>query len=381
MNEFLIGTKNYDMDWYLHYELSYEDAVKLLRDSGISFVMSQSRYLQMADSAVNSETTPAMEARLASYDDLKFREALAKEGIDYWITVCSFFNPQAIANDPTLRPMGSNGKPMEMIDWYIGIPPSRKDYVAQQIEDIATATTALQPEGVFLSFTRWPGFWELWMPHHTRKDFPEYSYDSYTLERFSKETGIDIPFTDPIQAAAWIDENVRSNWTSWKCELVTDFVRQCRAAVRSIKSDVQIMINTLPFGAHDYDNARDKTYGQNLESLADVVDIFEVMTYHQILKRPISWIPQIGQEVKQRTGKKTVCTIQAEPLYLHGIHESENRAPTLSADEFENAVSAVEGASLDGVVVFIWSDLLRFALKQNDLQRRDVLLSSIAKRN
>ena len=218
------------------------------------------------------------------------------------------------------------------------------------------------------------------MPQHTRGDFPEYSYDPYTLARFSKESGIDIPSTDPVKAASWIDTHARDPWTSWKCDIVTNVVRQVREASQSIKSDIQIMLNTLPFGLADYDNARDKTYGQHLDSLADVVDIFEVMTYHQILKRPVNWIPKIGQEVKRRTGKKTVCTIQAEPLYLEGIHKVENRTAIIDSIEFSEAVNSVESENLDGVVVFVWSDLLKSSLENKDYQRIDALRSAIEAR-
>ena len=81
MNEFIVGTKNYDTDWYLKYGLSYAEAAKTLREWGFSFILTQSHFLPMADSAVISEITPEMEARYASYDDLLFREALAKENI------------------------------------------------------------------------------------------------------------------------------------------------------------------------------------------------------------------------------------------------------------------------------------------------------------
>ena len=129
------------------------------------------------------------------------------------------------------------------------------------------------------------------------------------------------------------------------------------------------MINTLPFSVGEYENARDLTFGQNLESLAEVVDIFEVMTYHQILKRPVEWIAEIGREVKERTRKKTVCTLQVEPLYLEDLHAAETRSTSLEAAEFAKAAEIVERADLDGVVVFVWSDLLNHVLIENDCNR------------
>lgn len=372
--------KVYDNDWFLRYRLGYQDAARCLRNWEVNFVLAQSRYLPMPDSAVESEVPTELADLYATYDDRKFRDALAKEGIEYWAAVCMFFDPKALDEDPSLRPVGSDGQPMEKIDWYIGIPPSMDGFVSQKTAAIERAVRELEPEGVFLSFTRWPGFWELWVPGRTRQNFPEYSYDLHTLDRFVRETGADVPTRDPADAASWIEAHARETWTSWKCQVVVDVIRQVRDACREAKSDIRIMLNTVPFGAEDFDGAQEKVFGQRLEALADVVDVFEVMTYYQILKRPTSWIPQIGEEAKNRSGRKTVCTLQARPLYLDGIYAKDNRSPTLNAEEFAEAVRAVEDSSADGIVVFVWSDLLEEVLRQNDTRRVDAIRAAAERR-
>jgi hypothetical protein len=380
MNEFEIGVKVYDSDWLLKYDLSPQDAAQLLKEWGVNFVLAQSRYLPMPDSAVDSQLRPDKAGRYTHADDREFRAALAKEDIGYWATVCTFFNPTVIETDPSLRPVGSDGRPMEQTDWYMGIAPSMEEYVTGQVAAIEHAVKALQPDGLFLSFTRWPGFWELWMPHHIRQDLVEYSFDPHSLERFVRETGLNLPTREAAEAAAWIEVNARDSWTSWKCQVVTDVIRQVKRAGRKIKPNVQIMLNTLPFRARDFDGAREKTFGQQIETLNAVVDVFEVMTYHQIQRRPVDWIPRAGMEVKQRSGRKTVCTIQARPLYLDGIYASDGRSPTLDAQEFAQAIGAVEAAGLDGIVVFIWSDLLAAALDQADISRIDAMRAAVERR-
>ena len=380
MGRFQVGMKLYDLDWFLKYGLSYQEAAQLLRDWGVTFVLAQNRFLPMPDSAVVSEVKPDLAHRYATYDDRRFRDALAQAGIAYWPAVCMFYDPMALEADPSLRPIGSDGRRMEKVDWYEGIAPSVKGFVAQKTAAIEAAVQALEPDGVFLSFTRWPGFWELWTPDRSRQDFPEYSYDRHTLDRFVLDTGVNLQTRSAAQAASWIEAHAREAWTRWKCGLVVDVIRQVRDACQAIKPDVQIMLNTLPFGAAEFDGAREKVFGQCIEALAGVVDVFEVMTYHQILKHPTGWIPQAGLEVKQRSGRKTVCTLQARPLYLDGIHARSNRSPTLDEQEFAAAVDAVENAELDGIVVFVWSDLLEEVLEQNNTQRIDAILDAVERR-
>lgn len=378
MADFSVGLKVYSNDWYLKYNLSYDDAAALLRDWGVSFILAQSRILPMADTAVKSEVPPELAERYAEYDDRKFRDAMAKVGVEYWSAANMMFDPFAFAADPSLQAVGSDGKPMEKIDWYFGIPPSKQRHVDNKVAAIEKAVKALEPDGIFLAFMRWPNFWEIWMDRHTRQDFPEYSFDEETLRRFAGETGIDLPTYDAAEAATWLETNQRQAWTNWKCSVVEDVIRQVKTMGRRYKSDMQIMLNTVPFGANDFDNAEEKVYGQRFETLADVVDVFEVMTYHQILKRPVEWIPQIGGEVKRRSGRKTVCTLQAEPLYLHGMHAAEKRSTSLDFAEFERAVNAVEANSdIDGIVVFLWTDFLHQVYNLKDSRRIDLIRAAV----
>jgi hypothetical protein len=377
---YALGMKIYDNDWYLRFGLSYDDAAKLLRDWGVTFVIAQSRLMPMPDSAVKSEVPPELIERYAAYDDRKFRDALGRVGILYIPSCIMFFDPAALAADPSLAAIDAAGQRMERIDWYVGIPPTRRSHVAVKLRAIATAMRLLEPDGIHLGFMRWPGFWELWMPHHRREDFPEYSYDRETLQRFQAETGVLLPTLDPVAAASFINEKAREVWTDWKCRVVVEVIREVKETARRFRPGIQVVLNTLPFGRFDFDNAVEKVFGQRFELLADVVDVFEVMAYHQILNRPAEWIPRIGEEVKGRTGRTAVCTLQAAPLYLEGMHAKEKRARTLGAAEFGRATDLVANSSVDGMVFFIWTDFLRQLLDHGDSSRVDTIRRVAARR-
>ncbi|MFM9941794.1 MAG: hypothetical protein ACKVP7_20100 [Hyphomicrobiaceae bacterium] len=370
---YALGMKIYDNDWYLRFGLGYDEAAALLADWGVTFVLTQSRLLPMPDSAVKSVVPPELAERYAAYDDRRFRDALARRGIRYVASCLMMFDPEALAADPALEAIDATGKRQEKIDWYIGIPPIRATHVANKIARIEAAVRALEPDGLHLGFMRWPGFWELWMPHHRQQDFPDFSYDAATLDAFVAATGVALPTRAPAAAAAWIGANARPQWVDWKCRVVVDVVRQVRDAARRIKPEVQMVLNTLPFGTGDYDNAVETVFGQRFEWLAEVIDVFEVMTYHQILKRGADWPAAIGAQIKARTGRTTVCTLQAAPLYLDGMHAGEDRSRSLDAMELASVSGQVAQSTVDGQVFFLWSDFLRQTLEQSDTSRVDVI--------
>ena len=103
--------------------------------------------------------------------------------------------------------------------------------------------------------------------------------------------------------------------------------------------------------------------------------MFEVMTYHQILRRDASWPGAVGSDVKRRSGAVTVCTVQGSALYLNGMHANRGRADIITTDEFIRAVDGVEASGADGVCVFTFTDFLDMRDSADGRRRIDRLKS------
>ncbi|MBB3977712.1 hypothetical protein GGQ64_002918 [Rhizobium azooxidifex] len=125
-----------------------------------------------------------------------------------------------------------------------------------------------------------------------------------------------------------------------------------------IKGGLQYSINTLPFFRSDFGNAVEEVFGQNAAMLASVVDVFEVMAYHQILGRSENWPAEVATDIINRSGQKAICTLQAKALYLEGMHAGRGRSFDISAPEFALALAAMEQSPVEGACVFTFTDLL-----------------------
>lgn len=155
-----------------------------------------------------------------------------------------------------------------------------------------------------------------------------------------------------------IGERYRCEWRDWKCGVTVEAVGKIRAAIQKMRPDTPIAINTLPFFRTDFDNAVEEVFGQDIQRLSEVVEVFEVMSYHQILRRDALWPAEIGSDIKRRTDKQAICTLQAKALYLEGMHAGSGREHHVSATEFGRAVDAIEATPLDGMCVFTFSQIL-----------------------
>ncbi|MDI7247259.1 MAG: hypothetical protein QME92_07285 [Bacillota bacterium] len=364
--------KIYTLDWYLKYNLDYVEAAKKLKEQGIGLVLAQSKYLPMADTAVKSEVPPELQERLDSYDDRLFRKALAEEGIEYWAACNMFFDPRVMEKHGNVS-VDDLGRTAEVLDWYIGACPTCDGYVEDKIQAIEGAIEELRPDGVFLGFCRFPGFWEIWLPETLREGWREYCFCPRCLAQFQDATGVTTNSWGEQKPGQWIRQNAYEQWVDWKGSVIRDIIKRVKERANRIRPGTRIMLNSLPLDTTHFGQAAREVFGQDWRKLAEVVDVFEVMTYHQILKRPVEWIAGVGSEIKQVTNRTVLCTVQAKSMYLQGMHEGKGRQLSISPDEFGAALRSVKDAGLDGAVVFLWTDFLEQVLVNNDPRRIDMI--------
>ena len=360
MLDMRVGMKIYDSHWYVRFGLEPEQAADILKAMGVTYVLASSKLLPMQDTAIESEVSAAERSRFAVLNDRTFRDALAARGIAYFSSILFGFDPKLLAAHPEMLSIDQHGRPEEKVDWYIGIPADREINIQHKLSLLRPAVDALQPDGVHLGFIRWPGFWEIWLDDVKREDMPDFCYGQQTLTRFCTDSGLDLPVHDPEKSASIIKTQHRETWKNWKCREVVQTVARVKSELRKSKSDLQIAINTLPFFLDDFDNAVEEVFGQSPAMLGEVAEVFEVMAYHQILRRSVNWPGQIGTDIKRRSGQTTICTIQGNPLYLEGMHANRGRSTELSTAEFIQLVDSVETSEADGLCVFTFTDFLGY---------------------
>lgn len=376
MQDFKLGMKIYSLDWFWKYNLDYRQAAEELKSLHVSYIITMSKCLPMYNSAVDSEIPPEKNALMEHFDDRAFRDALKEAGIEYFGACNFFFDPPSMYRHGNI-PVDSTGAKAAETDWYIGACPTDEAYVREHTERIVAAMRTLNMDGVFLGFMRYPGFWELWLPGVSENDWPEYCFCPRCLEKFKELTHIPVPRSGG--AGEWIRKNAYAEWGNFKTGVIADIVRDIRTRIRDINPEAQVILNTVPFDTGHYGCNGRRIFAQDPRLLAQYTDIFEVMGYHQILGQPVSWIAQAGRYFKEATGKRVVCTVQAKPLYLEGIHAGKGRAESISPEAFHMALKDVRQSGLDGVAVFTWSDFLEQKFIKRDTVLTDII-ADIAKK-
>ena len=85
------------------------------------------------------------------------------------------------------------------------------------------------------------------------------------------------------------------------------------------------MINTLPFFLDDFENAVEEVFGQSPSQLSEVADVFEVMAYHQILRKR-SELGRRNRDGCQATERQDHCLHYPRQCSLFTWHACQSRS-------------------------------------------------------
>ena len=353
--------KVYDYQWSASFGLDAVNAADELVRDGVDTVLVRNQIDPLPTSGVDQEAYLASGAPLSMVTDRAWSDALRTAGLRVYQTTALFFDPELLQAFPDARPVDASGAPDAGFDWYLGVCPTHDGFLAAKIDRLHRVVAELEPEGLFLSFTRYPGFWENWVPGYTFSNADRFCFCPRCRARFADDLRLELPPGDTATQARVILEEYGTVWTTWRAQRVVEVVGRIAAAVRAVRPDLEIMLNTLAFPASDFGglDARRAIAAQDLGMLRGSVDRFELMTYLQILDRPDSWLELVVADARRALPDRPLyCTLQVAPLYTGGIHAGRGRAVEITAEELDQSARAALAAGADGLVFYHWTDFL-----------------------
>jgi hypothetical protein len=356
-----IAIKVYDYQWAATFGLTPEDAAAELATDGVDTVLVCNQIDPLPTSGVDQEGYLAGGLSPTVATDRAFSDALRAAGMRVYQTTALFFDPGLLASFPNARPVDANGELDRGFDWYHGVCPTHDDFLEAKIERLRRVAEALAPDGFFLSFTRFPGFWENWVPGFVFGNADRFCFCDRCRARFADDMKIALPPGGVADQARVILEGYAAEWTVWRTARIVDAIARISGEVRAVVPDASVMLNTLPFPASEFGglDVRREIAAQDLATLRGVVDRFELMTYLQILDRPDSWLGPVVANARQDTpDRPLLCTLQVAPLYAAGIHAGRGRAEAISAGDLDRTARAALAAGADGLVFYHWTDFL-----------------------
>jgi hypothetical protein len=352
--------KVYDYQWAATFGMNVATAAGELARDGVDTALIRNQIDPLPTSGVDQEEYLAA-GGVTAEQDRAWSEALRGAGMRVMQTTALFFDPQLLAAFPDARPINADGQPDQGFDWYRGVCPTHEGYLAEKIDRLRRVVGELEPDGLFLSFTRFPGFWENWVPSYAFTAADRFCFCPRCRDLFARDEGVELPGGDVAAQARFILERHGPAWTNWRCARIVEAISRIAAAARRERPHLEIMLNTLAFPASDFNgmDVRREIAAQDLSMLRTVVDRCELMTYLQILDRRDDWLaPVIADARRDAPDRPLLCTLQVAPLYTEGVHAGRDRPAEISASELERTARAALAAGADGLVFYHWTDFL-----------------------
>jgi hypothetical protein len=276
-------------------------------------------------------------AIFGGYEDPDFVAAAHAAGLSIYAEFGCFVGRQWWDQMPESRPITAGGTPLEPGGWYCGVNPTIPDVRQERLAALEKLLGEHDLDGVWLDFIRWPCHWEV--PEPT---LPRTSFDPFTLAAFCRDTGVNLPMTDPTAVVRLLLSTHDAEWTAWRCAQITSWVVDARAVLRRVRPQALLGLFGVPWRLSDRSGAILSIIGQDYRALGEHVDVFSPMVYHRMCGYPVEWIGDVAAEVRALSGRPVWPIIQ-----------SVDEPSALSAEEYGRALDIVlRHPAADGVLVF-----------------------------
>jgi len=268
-------------------------------------------------------------------------------------------------------PIDQTGAPSPRQTWFLGICPTNERFLESRLVELEKLVAAHDIDGVWLDYLHWHAQFE-----DPRPGLPETCFNASCVERFRKETGARVRGGEPRAWAADILGRHERLWRDWRCSVVTDFARRCRAVLARRRPQALLGNFQCAWRDDEHAGARRRVLGLDLRALTEVVDVLSPMVYHGRSGQPPAWVRRNVEWLCLRISRHSANLHSAKPLKIWPIVQVWNdpQGHKVSAAEFEAVLEAGLAGGSTGVMMFtigaVAEDPAKMAVMKNVYTRR-----------
>jgi hypothetical protein len=263
-----------------------------------------------------------------------------------WLTRGPRGSEQTVEEHLDAWPIDHTGARSPRQTWFLGICPTNEPFLQSRLADLEKLVSTRPVDGVWLDYLHWHAQFE-----DPKPGLPETCFNASCVERFRKETGVKVSGEEPRQWAADILARHERLWREWRCSVVVDFARRCRAVLARHAPAMLLGNFQCAWRDDEHDGARRRILGLDLPALAKTFDVVSPMLYHGRSGRPVEWV---RRNVAWLCDHLQVRGSSREPLRVWPIVQAWNdpNGRHVSAGEFEQALRGGLASGSTGVMMF-----------------------------
>jgi hypothetical protein len=269
-----------------------------------------------------------------------------------------------LKDHPDAAPIGPDGKISPPPHGWQGICPTHPDYRRERMESFRSLLRSYQLDGVWLDYHHSHASWERDEPA-----MPDTCFCRRCIRRFSSDLSLELPENEELgELGTRILSDYESQWTRWRCDLFTDWVREFRAIVDEERPEALLGTFHNPWSDDDYRGARITKLAIDLKAQAAYIDVFSPMPYHARFghSTDLDWI---SERVKWLGDYLDVKGLDGEDLQIWPIVQLSDWGEEVPVDDVSRVLSQGTQPPATGVIVFAWGSLQKQPEKVEEVRR------------
>lgn len=243
-----------------------------------------------------------------------------------------------VEEHPEAWPINDKGERTRPATWFMGACPTEPQFRTWRMRQLDELLNRFNIAGVWLDYFHWHAQFE-----DPNPILPETCFSPTCLSAFETTSGIRVPRGTVAQRALWILARHEHEWRDWRTRQLLDWAREVKDRLNRKRPGALLGIYHCPWTDDEFDGARRRILGLDLEELVPVVDVFSPMVYHGRMRRRPDWVGEYVEWLsrKLRNRAKIWPIVQA--------HSDPTEIP---ADEFEKVLRGGISGAATGIMMF-----------------------------
>jgi hypothetical protein len=281
----------------------------------------------------------------------------------YWLTRRENGRETVREENAAAWPINETGQRSPRQTWFLGICPTNQAFLDSRLQALEKFVTTHDLDGVFLDYLHWHAQFEDPNPR-----LPETCFNESCVRAFAKETGTEVRGDGPSAWAQDILVHHEALWRDWRCTVIVNFARSCRAVLERHAPRVLLGNYQCAWRDDEYGGARRGILGLDLTRMAQVFDVMSPMVYHGRSGHTVEWVEQNVRWLSEHLGVKGRAD---EPLKIWPIVQAwdDPEGAKVSPEEFERVLRAGLSGGSTGVQMFTFGAVAENARKMAALKR------------
>jgi hypothetical protein len=292
-------------------------------------------------------------------------ERYHKLGLQVFAEFNSLHAAQYLKDHPEAAPLGPDGKPSPPPQGWQGVSAFHSGYRLDRMTEFRRLLRTFEIDGIWLDYHHAHASWERAEP-----ELPDTDFSPAGLKQFTERTGIRLP-ADVGEAAKVLLGKERDAWTAFRCDALTDWVREYREILEEVRPRALLGTFHCPWSPDEYEGAIRHKLTIDLKSQAKYLDVFSIMPYHARFGHADDpgWISRRVQQL----GK--LLEIQGTPhekKRIWPIVQLSDWGPRVPVEQVAAVLDHGTRAPATGVMVFHWSGISKEWDKVQSMQRANL---------